>query len=108
MATILGRERQAGMAILGEILLHRAPTWTDIYVPKANLAAVREVLRRERVAYDLTSDSAGAVVEILPLGWLGRNYRRTGEQKEISLPVGRGEKKIKVRAIPSYWLSKAE
>lgn len=108
MATILGRERQAGMAILGEILLHRAPTWTDVYVPKANLAAVKEVLRREGVAYDLTTDSAGAVVEILPMGWLGRRYRRTGEQQAISLPIGRGEKKVTVRAIPAYWLPKTE
>lgn len=100
MATVYGKEQRAGMAVKHDILVHVAPTWVTVYVPREQLGFVKTVIRNERVAYQLLGDGDGEVISILPVP--NRSYQKL-KTGNLELPLGRGQKKVEFRALPKHW-----
>ncbi len=70
-------------------MVHVAPTWVTVYVPREQLGFVKTVIRNERVAYQLLGDSDGEVISILPVP--NRSYQKL-KSGNLELPIGRGQK----------------
>ncbi len=100
MATVYGKEQQAGMAVPHSILVHEGPTWYTVYIHREHMRNVKTVIRNEKVAYQLLSDSDGEVISILPLPHRSYQKLKTGN---LELPLGRGKKKVEFRVLPKHW-----